>query len=230
MVRNRSSTPEMSASQRYSNGCARSRPWSRCAATSTPRPGRKRFLTPILRVAGRSIFVLHDRSQLVVDPVTAGYAAVVFGHSHQALVETHDGVLYLNPGSAGPRRFRLPVTVGAPSYLGGPDRARDRAAAYRLTNLVLKPFPSFQAPLRAGRGTRPGPSEFSCAPPQARTIPPGRAPETPAAVLISAATPSRSCCCAASPRPSHPRRPRHGQACRRARRASPSASAFPRGR
>jgi len=59
----------------------------------------------------RNIYVLHDRARLVVDPVTAGYAAVVFGHSHKALVETHDGVLYLNPGSAGPRRFRLPITV-----------------------------------------------------------------------------------------------------------------------
>ena len=65
----------------------------------------------VVRVVGRSIFVLHDRSQLVVDPVTAGHAAVVFGHSHQALVETRDGVLYLNPGSAGPRRFRFPITV-----------------------------------------------------------------------------------------------------------------------
>ena len=64
-----------------------------------------------MRVVGRSIFVPHDRSQFVADPVSAGYAAVLFGHSHQALVETRDGVLYLNPGSAGPRRFRLPITV-----------------------------------------------------------------------------------------------------------------------
>ena len=68
--------------------------------------------TQVVRVVGRSIFVLHDRSQYVANPVTTGYAAVVFGHSHQALVETRDGVLYLNPGSAGPRRFRLPITVG----------------------------------------------------------------------------------------------------------------------
>ena len=67
--------------------------------------------TQVVRVAGRNIYVLHDRSQFVADPVTASYAAVVFGHSHQALVETRDGVLYLNPGSAGPRRFRLPITV-----------------------------------------------------------------------------------------------------------------------
>jgi putative phosphoesterase len=67
--------------------------------------------TQVVRVAGRSIIVLHDRSQLVADPVTAGYAAVVFGHSHHALVETRGGVLYLNPGSSGPRRFRFPITV-----------------------------------------------------------------------------------------------------------------------
>ena len=67
--------------------------------------------TQVARVVGRNIYVLHDRSQFVADPVTAGYAAVVFGHSHKALVETRDGVLYLNPGSAGPRRFRLPITV-----------------------------------------------------------------------------------------------------------------------
>jgi putative phosphoesterase len=67
--------------------------------------------TQVVRVAGRNIYVLHDRSQFVADPATASYAAVVFGHSHQALVETRDGVLYLNPGSAGPRRFRLPITV-----------------------------------------------------------------------------------------------------------------------
>jgi uncharacterized protein len=67
--------------------------------------------TQVLRVAGRKIYVLHDRARLVVDPVTVGYAAVVFGHSHKAFVETRDGVLHFNPGAAGPRRFRLPITV-----------------------------------------------------------------------------------------------------------------------
>jgi predicted phosphodiesterase len=47
----------------------------------------------------------------VLDPVRAGIAAVVFGHSHKPLAETRDGVLYLNPGSAGPRRFRPPVPI-----------------------------------------------------------------------------------------------------------------------
>ena len=66
-------------------------------------------------LAGRSIYVLHDIGELDLDPVAAGFAMVIFGHSHQPSVETKDGVVFLNPGSAGPRRFRLPVglaTVG----------------------------------------------------------------------------------------------------------------------
>jgi putative phosphoesterase len=57
------------------------------------------------------IWVLHDIAQLDLDPSVA-FAAVVYGHSHKPSIETRDGVLYINPGSAGPRRFRLPVTVG----------------------------------------------------------------------------------------------------------------------
>jgi len=58
-----------------------------------------------------TFFVLHDIAELDLDPPTAGFAAVVYGHSHVPKIETRDGVLYLNPGSAGPRRFKLPVTV-----------------------------------------------------------------------------------------------------------------------
>jgi putative phosphoesterase len=65
----------------------------------------------IVEVGELKFFVLHQISQLAFDPVTEGYAAVVFGHSHAPLVETRQGVLFLNPGSAGPRRFKLPVTV-----------------------------------------------------------------------------------------------------------------------
>jgi putative phosphoesterase len=62
--------------------------------------------------AGEVLFyVVHDIAELDLDPPTAGFAAVVFGHSHQPSVETRDGVVYLNPGSAGPRRFKLPVTL-----------------------------------------------------------------------------------------------------------------------
>ena len=64
------------------------------------------------------VWVLHDIAQLDLDPVAAGFAAVVFGHSHQPSIETRDGVLYINPGSAGPRRFKLPVTVARVSVTG----------------------------------------------------------------------------------------------------------------
>jgi len=60
---------------------------------------------------GVSIYVLHDLNQLDLDPEAAGVQAVISGHSHKPAVRTEKGVLYLNPGSAGPRRFKLPVTV-----------------------------------------------------------------------------------------------------------------------
>ena len=65
----------------------------------------------IVEIGGRSFYMLHDIGELDLDPPTAGFAAVIFGHSHQPLIETRDGVLFLNPGSAGPRRFKLPVSV-----------------------------------------------------------------------------------------------------------------------
>jgi len=68
--------------------------------------------TEVLQVADVLIYVLHDIAELDLDPVAAGFAVVVFGHSHRPLHESRDGVLYVNPGSAGPRRFRLPVCVG----------------------------------------------------------------------------------------------------------------------
>lgn len=64
-----------------------------------------------LTLAGQSVYVLHDLGDLDLDPVTAGFDTVISGHSHRSRVETFDGVLYLNPGSAGPRRFRLPITL-----------------------------------------------------------------------------------------------------------------------
>jgi predicted phosphodiesterase len=63
-------------------------------------------------VEGISIYMLHILDQLDLKPEAAGFAAVVYGHSHVPKSETKDGVLYFNPGSAGPRRFKLPVTVG----------------------------------------------------------------------------------------------------------------------
>jgi putative phosphoesterase len=58
------------------------------------------------------IYILHDLSQLDLKPEAAGFSAVISGHSHQPLARTKNGVLYFNPGSAGPRRFNLPVSVG----------------------------------------------------------------------------------------------------------------------
>jgi putative phosphoesterase len=68
-------------------------------------------MTEQVEVGELRFFVLHDISQLDLDPAAAGFAAVVFGHSHVPSLETRQGVLFLNPGSAGPRRFRLPVAV-----------------------------------------------------------------------------------------------------------------------
>jgi uncharacterized protein len=68
--------------------------------------------TAVLEVSDLSIYILHDLAQLDLDPQAAGFAAVISGHSHIAKQNLLDGVLYFNPGSAGPRRFKLPVTVG----------------------------------------------------------------------------------------------------------------------
>ncbi len=59
-----------------------------------------------------SIYVLHDIAQLDLDPAAAGFSVVVSGHSHQPEIKYRDNVLYINPGSAGPRRFTLPISVG----------------------------------------------------------------------------------------------------------------------
>jgi hypothetical protein len=56
--------------------------------------------------------MLHDLHALDLDPAAAGFAAVISGHSHRPLIEWRHGVLYLNPGSAGPRRFTLPISLG----------------------------------------------------------------------------------------------------------------------
>ncbi len=67
--------------------------------------------TRTVKLGGRSIYVLHDVNELEFDPSSRGIDVVISGHSHKPRIEEVDGVLYLNPGSAGPRRFNLPVTV-----------------------------------------------------------------------------------------------------------------------
>jgi hypothetical protein len=67
--------------------------------------------TELVELGGRSIYMLHDVKKLDLNPEAAGIAVVVFGHSHKPLAEWRRGALFLNPGSAGPRRFELPVTL-----------------------------------------------------------------------------------------------------------------------
>jgi uncharacterized protein len=72
---------------------------------------RKLPETEVLTIDGISIYILHDMAHLDLKPQAAGFHVVISGHSHVPKQETRDGVLYFNPGSAGPRRFNLPVTV-----------------------------------------------------------------------------------------------------------------------
>jgi putative phosphoesterase len=74
--------------------------------------------TGLVEVGESLFYVLHNVADLDLDPPTAGFAAVVFGHSHRPSIETRDGVLWLNPGSAGPRRFRLPITLARVEVTG----------------------------------------------------------------------------------------------------------------
>jgi uncharacterized protein len=68
--------------------------------------------TEVLQVGAVLIYVVHDIATLDLDPVAAGFQVVVSGHSHRPSVTQREGVLYVNPGSSGPRRFKLPVSVG----------------------------------------------------------------------------------------------------------------------
>jgi len=66
----------------------------------------------VVRLGGIVIYMLHDLAKLDLKPEAAGMRVVVYGHSHQPKIEERNGVLYFNPGSAGPRRFQLPVSLG----------------------------------------------------------------------------------------------------------------------
>jgi len=68
--------------------------------------------TAVVEAGGVSIYMLHDLGQLDLKPEAAGFRVVIYGHSHKPKIEEKNGVLYFNPGSAGPRRFNLPVSVG----------------------------------------------------------------------------------------------------------------------
>jgi putative phosphoesterase len=86
----------------------------------------------VLRVDDVLIYVLHNINELNIDPLAAGYRVVVSGHSHKPLVDERAGVLYVNPGSAGPRRFKLPIAVAELEIAGESVKAR-------LVDLSLTP-------------------------------------------------------------------------------------------
>jgi uncharacterized protein len=79
--------------------------------------------TEVLQVEDVFIYVLHNLAE-GLDPVAAGFQVIVSGHSHQRSIEKRDGVLYVNPGSAGPRRFKLPVAVADLQVAGSSVQAR----------------------------------------------------------------------------------------------------------
>jgi putative phosphoesterase len=80
--------------------------------------------TEVVEAGGVSIYILHDLGQLDLKPEAAGFRVVVYGHSHQPQMEEKNGVLYFNPGSAGPRRFSLPVSVGRLTIAAGKVQAQ----------------------------------------------------------------------------------------------------------
>ena len=82
--------------------------------------------TATLEVGGMRVFVIHDLKELEIDPAGDGFAAVISGHSHKPRVHEEAGVLFVNPGSAGPRRFRLPISVGYLHVARGKVRAELR--------------------------------------------------------------------------------------------------------
>ena len=87
--------------------------------------------TVAVEVAGRRIYMLHDRNDLDIDLRAQGIAILISGHSHKPSQTYVDGLLYLNPGSAGPRRFKLPITV-----------ARLQITEHELTAEILDCAPS----------------------------------------------------------------------------------------
>ena len=83
--------------------------------------------TEVVEVGQLHVYMLHDLARLDVDPHAAGFAAVISGHTHRPHAEVRNGVLFLNPGSAGPRRFNLPLAV-----------ARLEVSGDRLTHEIIE--------------------------------------------------------------------------------------------
>ena len=141
-----------------------------------------------LDLEGVSIHVLHDLKEIDLDPKAAGFDVVVSGHSHKPTVDERDGVTFVNPGSAGPRRFKLPVTVGyldittgrclaaQPARASQPAAARARIARYceRVSDTRrrrwLRLLPPEKAGVDSGRDCRNPRNTHSDHPPTA--VPP----------------------------------------------------------
>jgi putative phosphoesterase len=89
--------------------------------------------TQVLDAAGVRVYVIHDVGALDLDPGAAGFGVVVAGHSHKPRNDLRDGVLWFNPGSAGPRRFKLPIAVGLLTIEAGRGREAGRARGEIVT-------------------------------------------------------------------------------------------------
>ena len=74
--------------------------------------------TELLEIGGVWLYAIHDLAQIDIDPAAAEVRVVVSGHSHKPVVTRRDGVLFVNPGSAGPRRFKLPISIGELTIAG----------------------------------------------------------------------------------------------------------------
>jgi hypothetical protein len=81
-------------------------------------------MTEVVEAGPLQLYVLHDIAALDLDPNAAGFSAVIFGHSHRPAADVRDGVLYFNPGSAGPRRFSLPISLARLDVVNGELRHR----------------------------------------------------------------------------------------------------------
>jgi uncharacterized protein len=84
-------------------------------------------LTDVIEIGAHRVYLLHDIAELDIDAAAANMAAVIAGHSHKPAAEVREGVLYLNPGSAGPRRFKLPIAL-----------ARLRVSKKRLEHEIIE--------------------------------------------------------------------------------------------
>jgi uncharacterized protein len=72
--------------------------------------------TEVVSVRGRLVYLLHSLADLDLNPVVAGFSMVISGHSHKPLIRSKEGVWYVNPGSIGPRRFKLPISLALADF------------------------------------------------------------------------------------------------------------------